>query len=118
MNAQEFENTVHLSHPHKWMVKDYSFISHEELVFAMDTYGETLLPLPDKHKLASHAFNVTHGFVFKDTDGLFGANSPTNRINISHPHPYNDRGVTLGSTLNSEIPKCICGSKSVGSNKT
>jgi hypothetical protein len=108
MDLQAFETTVRSHHPHKWMAKDYTFITHEELVFAMDTHGECQLGLADKYRIASHIFNVTHGCVIKDSDGLFINKTPT---------IVTDWSMMCDEAPKHQIPKCICGSKSVGSNR-
>jgi len=121
MDAQTFETTIRFRHPHKWMAKDYAFVTHEELVFAMDTHGECQLPLYDKHKLASHILNVSSGMVIKDSDALFFQSGqymipPPIRPTLS------TSGVTDWSMMCDDRPvtkidKCECGAHSVGSNR-
>jgi hypothetical protein len=118
MDSQEFANKVRSRHPHKWICSDTSFILGDNLYFAMDTYDECQLPLADKHKVASHVLNATSGFVIKDSDALFttfGMGVPC----IPIPASNIDWGMLCESTptLAQNIPKCVCGSKSVGSNK-
>lgn len=118
MDAQGFENIIRFHHPHKWMAKDYSFITNEELMFAMDTHGECQLPLHDKHKLASHILNITHACVIKDIDGLFnnGMTASATNFTIDWSMMVDDPKDGISPHSN-PIPKCICGSRSVGSNK-
>ena len=121
MDAQTYETTVRFRHPHKWMVKYYSFVTHEELVFAMDTPRECQLPLHHKYKLASHILNVSLGMVIKDSDALF-VQSGQHMIPPPIRPTLSTSGVTDWSMMCDDRPvtkidKCECGAHSVGSNR-